>query len=132
MIRGSLNAAPLQDQGPAHPALPGVVVRAEQMMGGRYQVVRILRESEGTQTLLANDLETSEPVVIKTLRNAVVPQGIRMRLEQECRQLCELHSMDQPPLLDVGTEGSCLYLVMPYVEGVSLEARLRSGPMGPP
>ncbi len=130
MTQGSLNAAAPQDQQPAHTPLRGVAVRADQLVGDRYQVIRVLRETDGASTLLANDLESNAAVVIKILRHAVVPQGIRMRLEQECRQLCELHSMDHPPLLDVGTTGSCLYVVMPYVEGVSLEARLRSGPLG--
>ena len=76
-------------------------------LGGRYQAVRILKEADGTQTLLANDLETQRAGGHQDAPEAQrFRQGTRMRLEQECRQLCELHSMDQPPLLDIGTEGN--------------------------
>jgi len=130
MIRGPLNPAPPQDAAPAAATLPGVAAGIAQLLHGRFQVVRVLKDSGGTQTLLANDLDRNEPVVIKTLETELVPQGMRMRLEQECRHLCELNSVDEPPLLEVGAAGNCLYLVMPYVGGVSLEARLRSGPIG--
>ena len=120
---------PAHDSTDSRLALPGAPVRAERSFGGRYQAVRVLKDGDGTQTLLATDLEQGEPVIVKTLLCASVPQGTRMRLEQECRLLCELHNMEQPPLLDLGSDGDCLYLVMPYVEGFSLETRLRSGPM---
>ncbi|MHB0955178.1 MAG: ATP-binding protein [Pirellulaceae bacterium] len=110
-------------------SLPGAPVRTERFFGGRYQAVRVLKEGDDAQTWLATDLEQGESVIVKTLPLASVPQGTRMRLEQECRQLCELHGMAQPPLLDLGSDGECLYLVMPYIEGISLETRLRSGPM---
>ena len=129
MIRGTFNTASPPEHVTVPVVLPDAEPRAAQLLGNRYQLVRILRAGEGIQTLLADDLEHNQPVVIKTLQNAAVPLGTRMRLEQECRQLCELHSMDQPPLLDVGTERDLLYLVMPYVEGTSLEARLRGGPL---
>lgn len=129
MIRGTFNTASPPEHVTVPVVLPDAAPRAAQLLGNRYQLVRILRAGEGIQTLLADDLEHNQPVVIKTLQNAAVPLGTRMRLEQECRQLCELHSMDQPPLLDVGTERDLLYLVMPYVEGTSLEARLRGGPL---
>ncbi len=52
-----------------------------------------------------------------------------MRLEQACRQLADLQRRGQSPLLDVRSDAENLFLVMPYVEGVSLETRLRSGPL---
>ncbi len=120
--------APPQDS--AHVALPAAPVRAEQLFGGRYQAVRILKESDGTQTLLANDLEHNKSVVIKT-----APERDRFRRARACgwnRNVANCASCTawtSPRCSDIGTEGNYLYLVMPYVEGVSLEARLRSGPI---
>ena len=109
---------------------PEVPVRPQLQLGGRYQAVQLLKEGLGSQTLLATDNELGQTVVIKTLRSDVVPDGMQMRLEQECRQLCELHNLEHPPLLDIGREGNLLYLVMPYVQGISLDAYLRNGPLG--
>ncbi|MHB8971643.1 MAG: ATP-binding protein [Pirellulaceae bacterium] len=109
--------------------MPDPPVRGERLFGGRYRAVRILKDRNGTQTLLANDLEHDTIVIVKTLPGASVSQGIRMRLEQECRQLWELHSPEQPPLLDLGSDGEGPYLVRPYVAGTSLETRLQSGPL---
>jgi serine/threonine protein kinase len=81
------------------------------------------------ETSLATDLDHGYVVIVKTLSLQRVPSGARMRLEQACRQLADLQGRGQSPLLDVRSDAENLFLVMPYVEGVSLETRLRSGPL---
>ena len=100
------------------------------MFGQRYQVTRQLKVGSWFQTLMAHDSQGGEPVIVKTIQRSAIPDGMQMRLEQECRQLCELNYLDHPPLLDLGTEGDRLYLVMPYVHGIPLETRLRDGALG--
>ncbi len=107
----------------------GVAVRHEVVFNRRYQAVRLLKEDAAAQTLVAHDLQGGGPVIIKTIRRSLIPDGMQMRLEQECRQLREFHHLEQSPLLDIGTDGDQLYLVMPYVPGSSLESRLKDGPL---
>ncbi len=107
----------------------GVAVQQELVFGRRYRAIRLLKEEAATRTLMAQDLQGGEPVVIKVMRRSIIPEGMQMRLEQECRQLCELHHLEQRPLLDIGTDGDQLYLVMPFVHGISLESRLKEGPL---
>ncbi|MCU0962092.1 MAG: ATP-binding protein [Pirellulaceae bacterium] len=97
--------------------------------GDRYQALRILRVSGNLQTVLATDLQQPRTVVVKTLPSAALTPGARMRLEQECRHLLALQQLEPPPLLDVVSDQDSFSLVLPYVEGISLEARLRSGPL---
>lgn len=98
-------------------------------LAARFQTLCVLRSSGGVETSLANDLEGGRSVIVKALSLQRVPPGTRMRLEQACRQLADLQRSGNSPLLDVRSDAERLYLVMPYVEGVSLETRLRSGPL---
>ncbi len=109
----------------------GVAVQNEQVFGRRYRTTRLLKQSAAGETCLAEDLLGGGPVVVKALDRSSIPDGMQMRLEQECRQLRDVHQQDRPPLLDVGTDDHLLYLVMPFVDGTSLASQLRAGPLSP-
>ncbi len=100
------------------------------ILGGRYQVLRTLKRGQDTETLLATDLAHNSAVVIKTAAVEAFSATARMRLEHEAHVLAHL---DPGPglaaLLDFGTEGDHVYLVMPFVPGITLQARLRQGPL---
>ncbi|MHB8969842.1 MAG: ATP-binding protein [Pirellulaceae bacterium] len=103
----------------------GTAVRDDLVLGGRYRALRLLHEHVGIRTLLALDRERGETVIVKTLESHCLSSTGRRRLEQECRQLCELRHLVPRPLLDVGSQGDCLYVVMPFVSGETLKCRLR-------
>ncbi len=124
---GDGNTVP--DDGNAVPRL-GTPLQVAVTFAHRYHATRLLKAGDQFQTLLAQDQRRGEPVIVKTIQRKVIPDGMRMRLEQECRQLCELQYLERPPLLDVGSEGDHLFFVMPYTPGVSLELRLQQGPLG--
>jgi len=99
------------------------------VLGGRYEVTAVLKRCLGIETLRGIDLQTGAPVVIKQTAAADVPAGAQLRLEHEAHVLRELASPWMAPLLDVRLEGSTLYLVMPYVAGVTLAELIARGPL---
>jgi two-component system sensor kinase len=99
------------------------------ILGAHYQVHRCLKEDCGIATFLGKDLEQGAPVIIKTAAAETVSAGMQMRLEHEAQVLRNVDSPHLVSLLQVGREQGMLFLVMPYVEGVTLEARLKPGPL---
>ena len=104
--------------------LPG-----RRVIGGRYQVLRRLKNGDDTETLLASDLQLDTTVVIKTAVAASFSASARMRLEHEAHVLSQIKNGLFAPLLDSGSEGDQVYLVMPFIPGVTLQSRLRQGPL---
>ncbi len=102
---------------------------AGRVLVGRYQVVRVLKNGHDAETLLASDLTSSTTVVIKTASAQSFSATARMRLEHEARVLAQIKNGPFTPLLDNGSTGDQLYLVMPFVPGVTLQARLQAGPL---
>jgi signal transduction histidine kinase/tetratricopeptide (TPR) repeat protein len=100
------------------------------VFGGRYRVSRTLKRGHGGETLFGVDLASGgAPVVLKTTRASEVSPGTELRLEHEADVLRHLATPSVTPLLDVGREGDDLYLVMPFVRGVTLAERLLRGPL---
>ena len=52
-----------------------------------------------------------------------------MRLEHEADILIKIKRGSFAPLLDHGCEDDWLYIVMPFVPGITLQARMRQGPL---
>src|SRR5215510_7257751 len=100
-----------------------------QVFGGHFTVVRLLKKAHGVATFLGADAD-DRPVVIKTATSQSLSTGAQMRLEHEAAVLRQIDSPFIAPLLDFGHQGDLLYLVMPMIEGKTLEERLRHGPMG--
>jgi two-component system sensor kinase len=119
MIIATGKKQPGNDKG----SLPDVRV-----IGERYQVLRTLKSGADTETLLALDRAQDTTVVIKTAVTALFSATARMRLEHEAHVLAQIKS-ELAPLLDHGVTDDLVYLVMPFVEGITLQARLRKGPL---
>ncbi len=103
--------------------------QVRRVIGGRYQVLRLLKNGDDTETLLATDLTRNSNVVIKTAVTASFSASVRMRLEHEAHVLSRVSNGRFAPLLDFGSEGDQVYLVMPFIPGITLQARLRQGPL---
>jgi two-component system sensor kinase len=93
----------------------------------RYRILRTLKAGDDTETLLATDLTNGATVVVKTARADSVSATARMRLEHEARVLAQIDNGTHPPLLDRGTTGDRVYLVIPFLSGITLQERLRQG-----
>jgi two-component system sensor kinase len=102
---------------------------APKVFGGRYEVQRVLKQGNGIETLLGTDLLEHEQVIIKTASGTSLSAGAQMRLEHEANVLRRIRGQGFAPLLHLGREGGLLFLVMPLVPGITLESRLRQGPL---
>ena len=97
------------------------------VIGDRYQVIRRLKHGDDTETLLATDLTSETNVVIKTAAASSFSASARMRLEHEAHVLSQIKNGLFAPLLDSGSDGDQVFLVMPFISGVTLQSRLRQG-----
>lgn len=91
-------------------------------------VVVALHAQGGTGTVyLGVDSRTGETCAIKVL--ALESEEQRQRFETEAQASAKLQHAHICRLLDIGLQGDVGYLVMPYLEGETLAARLRAGPL---
>ena len=116
-------AAETQDRQDAEPLTPAT-------LGARYRIERELKRGLAVRTLLATDLETALQVVVKATPSDSLSPAARLRLGHEAQTLARLRDPAVAPLLGMGREAGWVYLVMPYVEGMTLNERLLAGPLG--
>ena len=80
----------------------------------------------------ARDTRLHRDVALKILPPATArDQGARARLEQEARTISSLNHPNICALYDVGRDGDLDYLVMEFLEGETMKARLERGPCTP-
>ncbi|MDQ6839118.1 MAG: serine/threonine-protein kinase, partial [Actinomycetota bacterium] len=100
------------------------------VLAGRFRAERLLKRGQGVDTWLAVDEEDGDrPVVLKTVAATGVSPSTRARLEHEAQVLARLETPTFRPLVAWGRHGDALFLVQPFVDGVTLEQRLVSGPL---
>ena len=103
----------------------------EEATQGRYEVLSLLAEGGMGAVFLARHKELGSRVAIK-----ILPPDVRFspsRLARFRREASLSAQMSHPhlvPTIECSVEGDLAYLVMPYVDGVPLDAYLeQSGPM---
>jgi Tol biopolymer transport system component len=101
---------------------------------GPYEIVRPLGAGGMGEVYLARDTRLGRTVAVKVLHpNRVASPEARQRFEREARVVSSLSDPRVCALYDIGRhetpEGSIEYLVMEYLEGETLEARLARGPL---
>ncbi|MCW2502917.1 MAG: serine/threonine kinase [Actinomycetia bacterium] len=95
---------------------------------GRYRLESRLGGGAGSDLYRAADRLLRRPVVLKVYRQG--PGGAAERLfRDEARQLAWLEHPNLVTLYDAGIEGGHPFLVLRYVDGVTLERRLEQGPL---
>ena len=107
-------------------------VREGEVLAGKYRIERRIGEGGMGMVVVAHHLELDEPVAIKFL----LPQALGnseavMRFAREARASVKIKSEHVARTLDVGKlENGAPYMVMEYLQGADLSARLRSsGPL---
>jgi serine/threonine protein kinase len=108
-------------------------MRAGDVLANRYQLTAMLGKGGMAEVWRAEDLERRRPVAVKFLRPdqflaAYSDEGerqdeiriLRHRFRREGSLLGRLHHPGIPELYDSGTHGDDPYIVMRYVDGVSL------------
>ena len=97
---------------------------------GPYQLEALLGEGGMGQVYRARDTRLGRLVAIKLIHAERAPyDDFRIRFQREARATAALNHPHICALYDVGEENGAPYLVMEYVEGQTLSARLREGPL---
>jgi len=91
---------------------------------GPYEIVAPLGAGGMGEVFRARDTRLDRTVAIK-----VCTGRFTERFEREARAISSLNHPHICALYDIGREGTVEFLVMEYIDGESLEARLRKGPL---
>ena len=91
---------------------------------GPYEIVAPLGAGGMGEVFRARDTRLDRTVAIK-----VCTGRFTERFEREARAISSLNHPHICALYDIGREGTVEFLVMDYIDGESLEARLRKGPL---
>lgn len=106
---------------------------AETLGGGRYVIERPLAEGGMADVYLARDLELERPVAVKALSPALARDaGLRERFVREARMAAALQHPNVVTVFDTGEHEGRPFIVMEFVEGVTLADRLRTERRLPP
>lgn len=97
------------------------------VLSERYKMVRLISQGQGIETHLAVDEATGQPVVIKTTDTAALSSEARIRLEHEGAVLRRLTHPRLATIVETGYVDDTLYVVRPFVAGVTLRERLADG-----
>ena len=97
---------------------------------GPYEIAAPLGAGGMGEVYRARDARLNRTVAIKVLPDHLADRvELRERFEREARTIASLNHPHICTLHDIGREGGTDYLVMEYVEGETLAARLRKGPL---
>ncbi len=107
-------------------------IREGDLLAGKYRIEREIGEGGMGKVVAARHLELDEPVAIKFLLPEALgnPEAV-MRFAREARASVKIKSEHVARTLDVGKlDNGAPYMVMEYLNGADLGARLReSGPL---
>lgn len=114
--------------------MPSGPLDAGTILNGRYRVVRAIGRGGMGRVYLAEHMTLGAVVAIKEVRGLEAGDNHQDALERcvkEARFLVRLAHSNLPKVTDAFVENDRFYLVMEYIEGVTLESRLtETGPYG--
>jgi len=97
---------------------------------GPYEIVSALGAGGMGEVYRAKDTRLDRTVAVKILPEHLAQNTeAKQRFEREARSISSLNHPNICALYDVGTQDSTSYLVMEFVQGETLEARLLKGPI---
>ena len=99
------------------------------LFADRYELGRSLKSGNGVDTFLAVDRTSGTAVVVKSIDPDVIHAAARLRFEHETHVLRRLQGTNLTGLYDAGEAEGHLFLVQPFIEGSTLEAIVREGPL---
>ena len=101
---------------------------------GPFEILAPLGAGGMGEVYRARDVRLDRTVAIKLLPSELVSQpGPRVaRFRHEARVIARITHPNICTLLDVGEDGSAIFLVMEYVDGATLAQRLEDGPLPVP
>jgi eukaryotic-like serine/threonine-protein kinase len=97
---------------------------------GPYEITAAIGEGGMGQVYKAKDTRLDRTVAIKILPALLATdRQFRERFDREARAISQLDHPHICPLHDVGEQDGTSYLVMPFLDGETLEQRLQRGPV---
>ena len=97
---------------------------------GPYEILNLVGAGGMGEVYRAEDTRLARPVAIKLLSpQFTADHEFQKRFEREARLIAALDHPNICPVYDVGEHEGSRYLVMPLLEGETLAARLRRGPL---
>src|SRR5262245_58115858 len=97
---------------------------------GPYEVVSAIGAGGMGEVYKATDTRLDRAVAIKVLPEHVAADpALKQRFEREAKTLAALSHPHICPVFDVGSQNGIDFLVMEYLEGETLEQRLKKGAM---
>jgi len=94
---------------------------SREVLGGRYELLRLIGAGGMGNVYLARDRELDEEVALKTLRREIADKpGIIERFRREVRLSRRVTHPNVARVFDIGEHGGDKFLTMEYVEGESL------------
>ena len=96
---------------------------------GPYELLTPIGAGGMGEVYRAVDTRLGRVVAVKVLLKESSGRDARARFEREARAVSSLNHPNICTLFDVGAENGLAFLVMEYVEGETLAARLRRGPL---
>ena len=94
----------------------------EQLIGNKFEILKNLGEGGTGEVLLARDIHLNRLVAVKKIKKE---NEQREQARKEMEFLRELNHPNLPAVYDFWEEKEWLYLVMEYVEGITLEQFLK-------
>ena len=116
------------DAGGAVDSILGLIASGDRV--GPYEIVSLISRGGMGEVYRARDTRLDRTVAIKLLSPGVVENVARReRFEREARAISSLNHPHICALHDVGQQNGIDYPVMEYLEGETLAARLKKGPL---
>ncbi len=103
------------------------MTNAGELLCGRYRLETLLGQGGMADVWRAVDTTTGDAVAVKLVRSS--DPGLASRMAQEAKALSSLEHPGLVRMLDAGAHGEQAFIVMELVEGTTLAARLRKGPL---
>src|SRR6202790_3383890 len=96
---------------------------------GPYQILSAIGSGGMGEVYKARDTRLDRTVAIKVLSAHINNAAARDRFDREAHTISSLTHPNICALYDIGNQEGLLYLVMEYLEGETLSARLALGPL---
>ncbi|MHB8962520.1 MAG: Stk1 family PASTA domain-containing Ser/Thr kinase [Saccharofermentanales bacterium] len=91
-------------------------------VGNRYRIIRLLGKGGMADVYLAADMQKNKEVAVKVLRRELTnDEEFIRRFDTEARAASSLSYPNIVKVFDVGIDGNLRYMVMEYVNGISLK-----------
>ncbi|UCF21117.1 MAG: protein kinase [Gemmatimonadota bacterium] len=106
-----------------------LIERLREALAPHYEVERELGSGGMGTVFLARDTVLDRKVAVKVVRSEQTSLTATDRLLQEARILASLSHPNIVPIHSAGEFDGCFYFIMDYIEGETLDQRLKRGPL---